>query len=136
MLAWLLIPAEGADSNIAAQALTDRRGIALAAGLASLLVVVLIIASALQVRLAQHPGLAAGHLRGGPHPDLAERPAGRAGGAAPAGRSAARPGRGHAAAARRTVARVVVAAVALGLGLNWLLTGQPGPGAAAASSAA
>src|SRR3984885_4932104 len=48
VLAWLLIPAEGADANIAARALTDRRGIALVAGLASLLVVLLVIASALR----------------------------------------------------------------------------------------
>jgi signal transduction histidine kinase len=47
VLAWLLVPADGADSNIASEALTDRRGIALAAGLGSLLVVVLLIASAL-----------------------------------------------------------------------------------------
>ena len=48
VMAWLLIPAAGADANIAAKALTDRRGIALVAGLASLLVVVLVIASALR----------------------------------------------------------------------------------------
>ncbi|MDR0341858.1 MAG: PspC domain-containing protein [Nocardiopsaceae bacterium] len=47
VLAWLLVPADGADSNIATAALGDRRGIALAAGVASLLVVVLLIASAL-----------------------------------------------------------------------------------------
>ena len=47
VLAWLLVPADGQDSNIAREALTDRRGIALAAGLGSLLVVVLLIASAL-----------------------------------------------------------------------------------------
>jgi signal transduction histidine kinase len=47
VLAWLLVPADGGDSNIARAALTDRRGIALAAGLGSLLVVVLLIASAL-----------------------------------------------------------------------------------------
>jgi signal transduction histidine kinase len=47
MLAWLLVPAAGEDGNIAGQALTDRRGIALAAGLSSILVVVLLIASAL-----------------------------------------------------------------------------------------
>jgi signal transduction histidine kinase len=45
--AWLLVPAVGEDSNIASKALTDRRGIALAAGLVPLLVVVLLIASAL-----------------------------------------------------------------------------------------
>ena len=47
VLAWLLVPADGGDSNIAREALTDRRGITLAAGLGSLLVVVLLIASAL-----------------------------------------------------------------------------------------
>ncbi|HKD88250.1 MAG TPA: PspC domain-containing protein [Streptosporangiaceae bacterium] len=47
VLAWLLIPAEGADRNIASKALADKRGIGLAAGLASVLVVALIIASAL-----------------------------------------------------------------------------------------
>jgi signal transduction histidine kinase len=46
VLAWLLLPAEGSDHTIASRALTDRRGIALAVGLASLLVVVLLIASA------------------------------------------------------------------------------------------
>ncbi len=47
VLAWLLIPAEDADSNIGTKALADRRGIGLAAALASVLVVALIIASAL-----------------------------------------------------------------------------------------
>ncbi|MFZ0044450.1 MAG: PspC domain-containing protein [Streptosporangiaceae bacterium] len=47
VLAWLLIPAEGADSNIGSKALTDKRGISLAAALASVLVVALVIASAL-----------------------------------------------------------------------------------------
>ena len=47
ILAWLLIPAEESGSNIAAKALGDRRGIALAAGVASLLVVVLAVASAI-----------------------------------------------------------------------------------------
>jgi signal transduction histidine kinase len=46
VLAWLLVPADGADSSIASKAQADRRGIALAAGLASLLIAVLIIASA------------------------------------------------------------------------------------------
>jgi signal transduction histidine kinase/phage shock protein PspC (stress-responsive transcriptional regulator) len=45
VVAWLLIPAEGEDGNIASRALADRRGIALAAGLASLLAVVFVIAS-------------------------------------------------------------------------------------------
>ena len=47
VVAWLLLPAEGADSNIATKALNDRRGLALAAGLGSLLVIVFLIASAL-----------------------------------------------------------------------------------------
>ncbi len=47
VLAWLLVPADGADASIASRAQTDGRGIALAAGLAALLIVVLIIASVL-----------------------------------------------------------------------------------------
>src|SRR5260370_35822841 len=47
VLAWLLVPADGADGNIASQAVTDRRGIAVAVGLGSLLVVVWIIANVL-----------------------------------------------------------------------------------------
>jgi signal transduction histidine kinase len=46
VLAWLLVPADGADSSIASDAQTDKRGIAFAAGLASLLIALLIIASA------------------------------------------------------------------------------------------
>jgi signal transduction histidine kinase/phage shock protein PspC (stress-responsive transcriptional regulator) len=48
VLAWLLIPARGETSNIASKAMTDRRGIGLAAGLASVLGVLLIIASDLR----------------------------------------------------------------------------------------
>lgn len=47
VVAWLLIPAAGEEHNIATRAMGDRRGIALAAGVASLLLVVLVIASAL-----------------------------------------------------------------------------------------
>jgi signal transduction histidine kinase len=47
VLAWLLIPAEDADANIGTKALADRRGIGMAAGLASVLVLALLIASAL-----------------------------------------------------------------------------------------
>jgi signal transduction histidine kinase len=47
VVAWLLVPVIGENSNIATKALSDGRGIALAAGLASLLVVVLLVASAL-----------------------------------------------------------------------------------------
>jgi signal transduction histidine kinase len=45
VVAWLLIPADGADASIASQARNDRRGIALAAGLGSLVGVVLLIAT-------------------------------------------------------------------------------------------
>jgi signal transduction histidine kinase len=47
VVAWLMVPAVGENSNIASKAMTDRRGIALVAGLGSLLVVVLLIASVL-----------------------------------------------------------------------------------------
>ena len=47
VLAWLFIPMAGEDRNIAGKALTDRRGIALAAALGSLLIVVLVLASVL-----------------------------------------------------------------------------------------
>src|SRR5215831_17365318 len=47
VVGWLLLPAEGADASIASKALNDRRGLALAAGLASLLVIMLLIVSAL-----------------------------------------------------------------------------------------
>ncbi|HXZ71416.1 MAG TPA: PspC domain-containing protein, partial [Streptosporangiaceae bacterium] len=50
VVAWLLLPADGADGSIAGKALNDRRGLALAAGLGSLLVIVLIIAIALGAR--------------------------------------------------------------------------------------
>ena len=47
VVAWLLVPEAGASSNIASRAMTDRRGVTLAAGLVSLLVVVLFVASVL-----------------------------------------------------------------------------------------
>ncbi len=47
VLAWLLVPSDGAAANIASQAVTDRRGITLAAGLGSLVVVVWIVATVL-----------------------------------------------------------------------------------------
>jgi signal transduction histidine kinase len=49
VLAWLFLPAAGEDTNIASRALADKRGIALAAGAASLLALVLLIASLLHV---------------------------------------------------------------------------------------
>jgi signal transduction histidine kinase len=46
VVAWLLVPAAGQESNIAVKAMTDRRGMALIAALASLLIVLLLIGSA------------------------------------------------------------------------------------------
>ncbi len=128
VVAWLLVPAEGSDSNIAAKAVNDRRGMALVAGLASLLVLLLVVVSALQAgwvgTLAWPLVISVAGLtliwRNAP-PDeqavlrrLADPLLGLA-----EGRSSR----------RRTVARVAVAAVAVGLGLNWLLTGHPDHGA-------
>ena len=47
VVSWLLIPEAGSSGNIATRALADRRGIALAAGLGSLLAILLILGSAL-----------------------------------------------------------------------------------------
>ena len=47
VVAWLLIPAADEDTSIGSRARSDSRGIALAAGLASLLVLVLLVAGAL-----------------------------------------------------------------------------------------
>jgi signal transduction histidine kinase len=49
VVAWLMVPAAGAESNIASKAVTDRRGIALAVGLVSLLIIVLPLVSALHL---------------------------------------------------------------------------------------
>ena len=45
VLAWLFIPMAGEDGTIAGRAMTDRRGIALAAAVGSLLILVLVVAS-------------------------------------------------------------------------------------------
>src|SRR5260370_25198539 len=47
VLAWLLVPADGADSNVASRAMTDRRGIAVAAGIGSLTFTAWVIVSVL-----------------------------------------------------------------------------------------
>jgi len=49
VVAWMLIPMEGAQGNIAGKALTDRRGLALAAGYGSLLIIVRILISVFRV---------------------------------------------------------------------------------------
>jgi signal transduction histidine kinase len=46
VLAWLLIPAAGQGTSIGAKAFTDRRGLTLTAGVCSLIIVLLLIASA------------------------------------------------------------------------------------------
>ena len=120
MVAWLLVPADGADSNIASQARTDRRGIALAAGLGSLLAVVLLIASALGAGWFGSAGLAAGHQRRRPGADLAERPPDERA----TMRRLAEPllGLTGGSGRSRTVLRLAVAAVLLVVGLAALLS--------------
>jgi signal transduction histidine kinase len=54
--AWLLIPAAGADASIGSKALTDKRGIALAAGLASVLAIAMVMVSALNGTWLSTPG--------------------------------------------------------------------------------
>jgi signal transduction histidine kinase/phage shock protein PspC (stress-responsive transcriptional regulator) len=49
VVAWMLIPMEGAQRNIAGKAMTDRRGLALAAGYGSLLIVLRILVSVFSV---------------------------------------------------------------------------------------
>jgi signal transduction histidine kinase len=51
VLAWLLMPAEGADGNIASRAMTDRRGIAVGAGIATLTFFVWVFANVLAAGL-------------------------------------------------------------------------------------
>jgi signal transduction histidine kinase len=51
VLAWLVMPAEGADGNIASRAMTDRRGIGLAGGILTLTLMVWIIANVLAAGL-------------------------------------------------------------------------------------
>jgi signal transduction histidine kinase len=51
VLAWLVMPAEGADGNIASRAMTDRRGIGLAGGILTLTLTVWIIANVLAAGL-------------------------------------------------------------------------------------
>jgi signal transduction histidine kinase len=48
VLAWLLVPADGADGNLASRAMTDRRGLAVAAGIGSLTFIAWVIVSVLQ----------------------------------------------------------------------------------------
>ena len=127
VLAWLLMPTVGSDREHRHKAAADRRGIALAAGAASLLIVRADLADLHRRRLVRLRGLAAGHRRGRPGADLAERrraTSRRRSGAWPSRCSAwprAAPGK------RATVLRAAVAAV--------LLIARPGhPGASAHES--
>ena len=47
VLAWLLVPADGADGNLAGRALTDGRGLAVAAGIGSLTFIAWVVVSVL-----------------------------------------------------------------------------------------
>jgi len=58
VIAWLLIPEAGQDSAIVSKALADKRGIALAAGIGSLLIVLLIFVSAAGVSWVGGPAWA------------------------------------------------------------------------------
>jgi len=49
VVAWMLIPMEGSKGNIAGKALTDRRGLALAAGYGSLVIILRILVSVFSV---------------------------------------------------------------------------------------
>src|SRR5690348_2050724 len=49
VVAWMLIPMEGSKGNIAGKALTDRRGLALAAGYGSLVIILRILLSVFSV---------------------------------------------------------------------------------------
>jgi len=49
VVAWMLIPMQGAQRNIAGKALTDRRGLALAAGYGSLVIILRILVSVFRV---------------------------------------------------------------------------------------
>jgi signal transduction histidine kinase/phage shock protein PspC (stress-responsive transcriptional regulator) len=123
VLAWLLIPAAGQGASIGSQAVTDRRGIALAAAVSSLLAVLLLIASALGVpwlsTLAWPLVITAVGLvliwRNAPPEEravlarLADPLLGLTGGSS----------------RRRIVARVVIAAILLVAGLSTLLPAHP-----------
>jgi signal transduction histidine kinase len=122
VLAWLLVPAAGEDRSIGSKALADRRGLALAAGLVSLLVLVLLVLSALGAAwvgtvawplLVSVAGLTLVWRNGLPEDQevvrrLAQPLLGMAGGG----------GRG------RSVLRIAVAVVLLGGGLAVLLAGH------------
>jgi signal transduction histidine kinase len=122
VLAWLLVPAAGQESNIASKAMTDRPGAALVAGLASLLIVALLIASAFGAgwlgSLAWPLAISAAGIvliwRNAPADEQATL------------RGLAEPllGLTEGSGRPRTVARVSVAGILLVVGLSTLLSGH------------
>jgi signal transduction histidine kinase len=54
--AWLLVPAAGAEASVGSKALTDKRGIGLAVALASLLAIVMALASVINAGWLATPG--------------------------------------------------------------------------------
>jgi len=122
VVAWLVVPAAGADASIGRRAVTDRRGIALAAALGSLLVVLLLVASALGAQwlgslswplVVSVAGLVLIHRNAPPDEQEVLRRL-----AQPLLDVAGHQGR------RRTGLRVAIAAVLLAVGVATLLSGQ------------
>jgi signal transduction histidine kinase len=120
VLAWLLIPAAGADSSIASKARSDTGGIRLAVGLASVIVLVLLVAGALNdgwfISWAWPQVFSVAGLvliwRNAPADEQATlrqllEPLGATGSAAPN---------------RRTALRLIIAGVLLAAGLAWLFS--------------
>jgi signal transduction histidine kinase len=121
VLAWLFIPVAGAEANIFSKARNDSGGIRLAVGLASLLIVVLLVAGALNggwfiswawPQVFSIAGLALIWRNAPPEEQetlrhLLEPLGAAAGGVAPT---------------RRSALRLVIAAVLLIAGVSWLFT--------------
>ena len=124
--AWLFIPAAGAEANIASKARNDSAGIRLAVGLASLMVLVLLVAGAFHdgwfiswtwPQVFSVAGLAL-IWRNAPEQEQASlrrvlEPLGAS--PAPGTRKAGRAGRG-------VVLRLIISGVLLAAGLGWLFT--------------
>ncbi len=101
VLAWLLLPMAGESASIASKAMTDRRGIALAGALVSLLFVALLIVPALRASWLDAAGHPADRHGGRRRADLAKRLRRRAADDPALRRAADRPGRGPVSSASR-----------------------------------
>ena len=121
VLAWLFIPAAGAEHNIFSKARNDTGGIRLAVGLASLLIFVLLVAGALNggwfiswawPQVFSVAGLALIWRNGAPEDQATLRHLLEPLGAAT----------GDVKPSRRSAWRLVVAAVLLAAGLGWLFS--------------